>query len=109
VKEHEVTNDGDDTHDGRSSVIGSRLDSIVSWFKEKLGKAPPRAGGMLLDDDPKPAGDAMSWMQEGPRFDVDEETKREFAVLDDLADRRVEKLSEARPSFLREPEPDEAR
>jgi hypothetical protein len=101
-----VANDAADTKGGGpSSVVGSRLDSITSWIKERLGKVPTRTKGMLLDDDEKPADDALSSMQERPQFDVDVETKREFAARDDLADRRVVKPSEARPSLLEEPEP----
>jgi hypothetical protein len=103
-----VTKDDGDTHNGPSSGLGSRLDSITSWFKDKLGRAPSsRTRGMLLDDDQKPSGEAMSSMQERPSFDVDEDTKREFGLLDDLSDRRVQRVSEARPSFLEE-ERDEA-
>ena len=94
---------------GPSSAIRARVGSIVAWVKEKRVKGPARRPtGMLLDDDAKPVEDALSTLQERPRFDVDEETKREFAVLDDLADRRAEQTAAGRPSALTEPEPDAA-
>ena len=94
---------------GPSAEIRARVGSIVAGVKDKLLKGPGRrTTGMLLDDDARPDEDALSTLQERPRFDADEETKREFAVLDDLSDRSAEQTAARRPSALTEPEPDAA-
>jgi hypothetical protein len=98
-----VANNGTQTHNDPSAVSGSRLGSIVAWFKVKFGKAQSQTGGQLVDDDPKPARFGMSWPDEPP-LHIDEETKREFAVLDDLADRGADELPSGRPVYLREPD-----
>jgi hypothetical protein len=92
---------------GPATAIGARVDWIVAQVREVLVKASGRrTTGMLLDDDPKPVDHALRTLQEHPRFDVDEKTGREFAAIDDLADRRAEQETARRPSALTELEPD---
>ena len=87
-----------------SSTIGSLTGSIADWIRAKTQKYRSPSGGMLLDDDPYPATYSLSSLQEQPVFHVDKESRREFALLDDLEDRGELKASASRPRPISESE-----
>lgn len=93
------------------SLIGSIADwirALVDWIRARAHKDGSPSRGMLLDEDPYPASYSLSYVHERPVFNVDKDRHREFALLDDLADRGELKASD-RPRTISESESGQAR